>query len=164
MGDTPAVFRATYSDLRIVKARKLFQVVLEAPLEQMETFVRLFGAPNPSAEKWCAIARLRDETRPTASERGKASYAGGTEGEQAVTRCVLLTKDEEFWNWLMGYCQNRGLADGRITSEAECSMILKGVLDVESRADLALGGEPLARFHALEGEYRAQTGRAAEVR
>jgi hypothetical protein len=55
----PAAFRATYSDWRLVRSRKVVQIVLEVPLEgSSEAYDVLGGMPNPAAETWCAIARL----------------------------------------------------------------------------------------------------------
>lgn len=54
-----AAFRATYSDWRLIKGRKVVQVVFELPLEAAdEAYTALGGMPNPAAEVWCAVARL----------------------------------------------------------------------------------------------------------
>ena len=54
-----ANFLATYSDMRLIKGRKVVQYVFEVPLEGANTaYEVLVGMPNPAAEVWCAIARL----------------------------------------------------------------------------------------------------------
>ncbi len=54
-----AAFQATYSDWRLIKGRKVVQVVFEVPMEAAnEAYQALGGMPNPAAEVWCAIARL----------------------------------------------------------------------------------------------------------
>ena len=50
------VFHGRYHNLRTVISQKVAQVVIEIPMEQMQEFVRLFGAPNP--ETWIALARI----------------------------------------------------------------------------------------------------------
>lgn len=60
MSDQPAAIRATYSDLKFLKTRKVAQVVLELPIEQAGEFVSLFGAPDPSRETWVAVALLSE--------------------------------------------------------------------------------------------------------
>ena len=48
---TQAAFKATYSDLRFVKSRKVAQIVLELPLEQADGFIQAFGTPNPRQKR-----------------------------------------------------------------------------------------------------------------
>jgi hypothetical protein len=54
-----AAFRATYSDWRLIKGRKVVQIVFELPLELSgSAYDALGGMPNTAAEVWCGIARL----------------------------------------------------------------------------------------------------------
>jgi hypothetical protein len=54
-----AAFSASYSDFRIIKGRKVVQVVLELPLEAAgHAWNVLGGVPDPSKETWFAVARL----------------------------------------------------------------------------------------------------------
>lgn len=54
-----AAFHATYSDFRLIKTRKIIQIVCEVPLERANEVLRVLGGmPDPAAEKWCAIAVL----------------------------------------------------------------------------------------------------------
>ncbi len=58
-----AAFQATYSDWRLIKGRKVVQVVFEVPMETAnEAYQALGGMPDPAAEVWCAIARLVQPT------------------------------------------------------------------------------------------------------
>lgn len=60
--DTPAAFSATYSDLKLIKTRKVVQFVFEVPLEAAEHAMNVLGGmPSPMSEKWFAIARLQEE-------------------------------------------------------------------------------------------------------
>lgn len=57
---TAAAFQATYSDWRIIKGRKVVQVVLELPIEKAdEAYQVLGGMPIAANEIWCAVARLK---------------------------------------------------------------------------------------------------------
>lgn len=61
----PAAFSATYSDLKLIKTRKVVQFVFEVPLEAAGHAMNVLGGmPSPMAETWFAIARLT----PKASE------------------------------------------------------------------------------------------------
>lgn len=63
MNTRSAAFRATYSDFRLVKGRKVVQFVFEVPLEAAdEAFKAVGGMPNPMAEQWFAIAKLETGT------------------------------------------------------------------------------------------------------
>ena len=55
---SPKVIKATFSDWRPVKGRKVLQMVFEVPLEQTSEVLTMLGAPMPDAETWCAIALL----------------------------------------------------------------------------------------------------------
>lgn len=58
-----AAFSASYSDWRVVKGRKVVQIVLEVPLEAANhAYNVLGGMPNPGEEKWFAIARMKQPT------------------------------------------------------------------------------------------------------
>jgi len=63
--DKPAAFSATYSDLKLIKTRKVVQFVFEVPLEAAEHAMNVLGGmPSPMTESWFAIARLE---KPDAS-------------------------------------------------------------------------------------------------
>jgi hypothetical protein len=77
-----AAFQATYSDWRLIKGRKVVQVVFELPLEVAnEAYSALGGMPNPAAETWFAIARL---VQPAGKEVvGKTETTGAQHGQPA---------------------------------------------------------------------------------
>lgn len=57
--DKPAAFSATYSDLKVVKTRKVAQFIFEVPLEAAGHALNVLGGmPLPMEERWVAIARL----------------------------------------------------------------------------------------------------------
>jgi hypothetical protein len=83
---TAAAFEATFSDFKIIRGRKVAQVVLEVPLEAADTALRVLGGvPRPDAECWVAVARLQ-RSGAQAHEPGNAPPAGGTEGRSRPER------------------------------------------------------------------------------
>ena len=55
-------FQATYSDFKLVKTRKVVQIVLEVPLEAAgHAYNVLGGMPTFGNEQWFAVARLIKE-------------------------------------------------------------------------------------------------------
>lgn len=80
-----AAFVATYSDWRLIKGRKVVQVVFELPLEAAnEAYAALGGMPNPAAESWFAICRLVQTT-------GKEKAAPTIEAHQPEQPASVLT-------------------------------------------------------------------------
>ena len=54
-----SAFRATFSDFRIVKGRKVAQFIFETPIEGADAALEaLGGVPRSDAEVWAGIARL----------------------------------------------------------------------------------------------------------
>lgn len=77
-----AAIRATFAEWRMVKTRKVLQLVFEVPLEQQAGVLTTLGAPMPDAEIWCGIARLtgiNDDERKTPGVA--PAYAGDTRGD-----------------------------------------------------------------------------------
>lgn len=65
-----AIIRGTFADFKLIKGRKVAQVVIEVPIEEADAALRaLGGVPMPHLDRWCAVALLRDgiETLPSAS-------------------------------------------------------------------------------------------------
>lgn len=79
-----AAISAAYADFRLVKSRKVVQLVFEVPLEKANEAISVLGGmPDPSAEIWVALARLqptpiKQEERPkrTFNEMSLAAQAG----------------------------------------------------------------------------------------
>jgi hypothetical protein len=66
MGDL-AAFQATFSDWKLIKGRKVVQVVLELPLEKADHAYKVLGGmPDPGKSVWCAVARLKNGAEASA--------------------------------------------------------------------------------------------------
>lgn len=134
----PAVFRATYSDLRFVKSRKVAQIVLEMPLESADAFLAAFGTPNPAEEKWCAIARLveppLEEAQP---EPDHKNWHNLRPSAQAAIRC----DDPLFWQF-MG-------AGGHI----EAVRKVREVIGIISRKELDTDNMARSRWEEIDGAF-----------
>lgn len=136
---TQAAFKATYSDLRFVKSRKVAQIVLELPLEQADGFIQAFGTPNPASETWCAIARLaiaQDKTQHQKIHKTK-SWDELRLSQQAAIRC----SDETYRHWLCVDDEESAKAQVRLACE------------VDSRAELDTDEAAANRWQAMEEEF-----------
>jgi hypothetical protein len=101
---TAAAFKATYSDFKLIRSRKVVQLVFEVPLESAnEAYEVLGGMPNPAAEIWCAVARL-ELSGAVATEGGGANapaaprYVGSE--KRLAQRAGILCNDPPFWKFI----------------------------------------------------------------
>lgn len=135
----PAAFKATYSDLKFIKSRKVAQVMLELPIEQADAFVKAFGTPNPAAETWVAIARLVPEadgqTKDPAKEKRDFSELRPSQ------RAALLCKTVAFQKFY-------GMAD-----EDEMAAALRGMCEIKSRSELDTSRHGRRIFEGMESDY-----------
>lgn len=134
----PAAFRATYSDIRFVKTRKVCQVVLEIPLEQADSFLSAFGTPNPAEEKWCAIARLTD--KPPQEAQPEPEHTGWHNlrpSAQAAIRC----EDPLFWQFMM------------VNTEEKVVAAVREACGVKSRSELDRRKDAQMLWEHIDGEF-----------
>ena len=133
------IISGTYSDFRIIKTRKVAQMVIEFPIEQGEQFISKFGLPNPHEEKWVAVAWLRSEPVET---NGRAS--------KAIQQAGIMCKDVAFGTWL------RDTRKFQINpaNETEVQEVVRAVLGVTSRADMRTNDDALERWETLYDQFR----------
>ena len=151
-----AATRATFSDFRLIKTRKVAQLVFEVPIEEADGALHaLGGLPRSDDERWCGIARLQEKAPvapsprdPARSAQAKEAYRGKDEGERAVVRAGLLCKDPEFQKWC-------GSVD-----EEESAKWLRYVLTVRSRQEIANSDKALKNFLDIEFRFKQSVGRA----
>jgi hypothetical protein len=172
-----AIFRATYSDFRLVKGRKVVQLVFEVPLEESnKSYEVLGGMPNPAAEVWCAIARLNPETAKEVMPDNPAgppdppndtSPASGPDKVQARARTVdpekrlaqraaLLCQDKQFQQFLTMTWPAK-----IIVTEEEAAAYVRIICVVDSRSEIKPGTEAGRRFDNLY--YRFTLWRDADI-
>ena len=135
-----AVFTGTYSDFKIIKTRKVAQMVVEFPLEQGERFVNSFGLPNSHEEKWVAVAWVRSDAVQT---NGRAT--------SAIQQAGILCKDAAFGTWL----RDAKKMDLNPHNENEVQDALRAILGVASRADMRSNDQALEIWERLYDEWRA---------
>ena len=136
---TQAAFKATYSDLRFVKSRKVAQIVLELPIEQADGFIQAFGTPNPASETWCAIARLyiaNEQKQPQKTHKTK-SWDELRLSQQAAIRCA----DETYRHWLC------------VDDEESAKEQVRKACEIDSRAELDTDEQAADKWRQMETEY-----------
>ena len=170
---TNSILAATFSDFRLVRGRKVAQLILEIPIEQAEAALHLFGMPMPDRERWVAIApmvgdpnaapasppaeqaaipRDRKEVQSHSSDYDRSERQKlSTEGERAVTRAAILCEQPQFQRWFG--CPTTAEA------AAKMRMLIRG-----SRSTIATDRRAFEEFLKIETQYRADSGRLAERR
>lgn len=144
--NAPAAIRATYSDLRLVKGRKVAVIYLEIPIEQAEQFVGAFGMPNPAEEKWVGIARLVDGATESAERKRKFSEL------RPSAQAALLCKEPTFWAFLR---EEHRVGSDVITCEEDVVRTLRDDCGVNSRSEFDQPGAGATRWRALHKRYEA---------
>ena len=143
----PAAFKASYSDLRFVKSRKVAQICLELPIEEADAFVTAFGTPNPASETWVAIARLdlsQAQAPASEPEKPKRKLTDFPPAQQAG----MLCKRPAFWRFLSE--KNGGAL---IVREDIAATVLRRMCGVVSRSELATNEKAAAKFVELTIEF-----------
>lgn len=128
MATTDDLLKMTYSNIKSIPSRNVCQIVLECPLEQMEAVFSLLGAPNPKAEPWVVVARLKEDA---------AEAKGGRYAQQAGIMCT----QGAFIKWM-------GAADAD-----EAAQMVRDHCGVLSRARIDGNDAATAKFIDLKGAY-----------
>src|SRR4051812_46570220 len=116
MTNDAAVTQGTFADFRLIKGRKVCQLVIEVPIEQADqALAALGGLPQPATEAWVAIARLETKERvvPLKPDNTKLSF-------EAVMRC----REQLFWKYL------------DVSNENEAAEEVRRICKTSSRAGL----------------------------
>lgn len=130
-----AAFSGSYSDFKLIKSRSVAQVIVEIPVEAAESFVKVFGIPQPGSEKPVALALLAAKPKAEKTQ---------TPGEHLRTRAVLICQDEHFQKWIGA------------TTEDEARDLLCGLLGVGSRSEIATSSDAQQQFLICEKQYQTE--------
>ena len=170
----PRAIQATFSDFRVVKGRKVLQLIMEVPVEEGQQALEMLGFPHPHEPQWVAIALIDKavaETKPVdplKSEASKHAYRAASERERAVKRAAILCNDPIFQVWL-AQVMGRGfqLNESNWSSldrTAATADNLRKILNIKSRTEIADNDAAYNAFIKLETECRQSTGMMAEIR
>lgn len=147
-----AAFKATYADFKLVKTRRVVQVILEVPLEAAdEALLALGGMPKPDTETWVGVARLdakpvREETtRMEPLPKAKRRFHELPLSQQASMRC----NEQAFQKFLSEHyltpCENN----------ADAASLVRKACGVQTRSDLLPGTPQGDKWRKLDDEFRA---------
>lgn len=127
-----AVFSATYSDWKLIRTRKVVQIVLEVPLEAADHAYQVVGGmPKAGEETWFAVARLKEQP----------IKAPPQPVHRLVQRAGILCNDQEFIN----FCQ--------IKHSLAPKLAIYKLCEISSRKELATNQQAQILFERLLGEF-----------
>ncbi len=95
------VIKATFAEWKMIKTRKVLQLVLEIPLEQQGEVLTRLGPPMPDQEKWVAVALLdglvaSESERPQDSERCDCGATLIFDDENGIAHCPSCKSHESY--------------------------------------------------------------------
>lgn len=141
----PPAIRATYSDWKLVRTRQVIQLVFEVPLAEADSAYEVIGGmPDPSKERWFAIAALQAEA-PAANVikiPDKRDWASVQPAAQAGIRCNEPT--------FVAFLKLHYGAALEGVSAADCVRLICGV---QSRAELSTDRRARVMWHQLDQQY-----------
>jgi hypothetical protein len=147
----PSAFSATYSDLKLIRTRKVLQLVFEIPLEQAEMALKILGGmPNPAAEIWCAVARLdMNEAVATEGRSANAPAAALSLMPEKILaqRAGMLCNSVLFWKFIehiSGYLPS---------NEEDAAGYVRKYCCVNSRSSIIAGTPAGDHFEELLNRY-----------
>jgi hypothetical protein len=151
-----AAFRAEFSDWKLIRTRKVVQIVLEVPVELSgEAYEVLGGMPDPSKSIWCAVARLKGgdvadteggsqidtSPAPSPAQPGRAKSPAQVAG--------YLCKLPPFWKFLREECGRHYAIDEDGAAEA-----VREICGVEHRSEIIHGTDAALYWHDLRSKFR----------
>lgn len=159
-----AIIRGTFADFKLIKGRKVAQVVIEVPIEEADAALRaLGGVPMPHLDRWCAVALLRDSiaTLPSASTPPCVTAADKPMPVEPVATApkatapdrpwrdlkfaqqagIMCSDDTDFWAWL------------RVDGEAAAADEVRRRCGVASRAELDRDPDAAERWIKLSHDF-----------
>ena len=147
--NTPAAFKATYSDWKLVKTRGVVQVIFEVPLADSDTAYEILGGmPDYANERWFGIAALRNGQPiiDAPEEKQSKSWRELQPSAQAGIRCA----EPLFWAFLREELKMRdeGSADN-------AASFVRDYCKVNSRAHFNTNPAAKAVWQSLDNQFQA---------
>ena|SRR5215204_6493031 len=138
-----AAFSGSYADFKIIRTRKVCQVVIELPLEQGGAFVEAFGLPDPGAEVPVAIARLNTKPTKPAMPGEEPLWTKVPLASQAGIRC-------QEWGFRR-FLKNKDLP---VKDEQSAAQVVRTLCRVKSRRELNDNEIAAQKWREIETEYQ----------
>lgn len=156
--NAPAAISATFCGMRTVASRKVAQITMEVPIEQMGTVLTVLGPPSGIDPQWVAIALLDvraaegaaskhpdDGVKPPRERKAWHDYAWS---QQAAICC----NDQKFRQFLL---EKDMLKPDALQDEKAAATAVRLICGVNTRADIKSGTPAGDKWRDLHGKYKA---------
>lgn len=150
----------TLLSYKTVPTRKVFQAVVELPIEQASQAIALFGQPDPDGATWLALARLAPtKSGPVAKSETTSGVAVEPKRERKLSEIAAIKcNDPAFQMWVHGsIIAARAVGDVVAYFDDDpatwTSQTVKSHLGVKSRTELDVPGPKAEAFKRLLTDF-----------
>lgn len=160
---TPNAFKAVYSDWKLIRTRKVVQIVFETPLEHSDVAYRVLGGmPDPGQSAWFGIAPLNETAKGGDAHASRDEHPrldpaprlqppqaeGGARKSPAQVAGYLCTLPS-FWKFLREACKRD------VWNEEAAAKALRDMCFVDTRADIGLDDFSRTVWTNLRADFTA---------
>lgn len=151
-------FRATFSDMKLVKTRQVAQLIFEIPIEEFDAAYEVLGGmPVPAKERWFGIAAIKstaEEDRAQPRQNNPPSpHPGGAKRPwrdlDPTTQAAMTCNEASFAAFLR---ETRKDDWTEAPTTADCVRLICGVT---SRKELGTNQRARIIWHQLDAAYQA---------
>lgn len=138
-----AAFKGTFSDFKILKSRKVIQIVIEVPLEGGDAALEaLGGLPRPDQETWVGVARLETKAPPAPPAHERKDF----DELPYASQITLMCKSYEF----RCYMRDAGY---KVNNEDDAINAVKEICGVASRKEITTGTPTGEMWEDIKSKY-----------
>jgi hypothetical protein len=143
---TAAAFSATYSDWKVIKGRKVVQVVFEVPIESADLAYQVVGGmPHPGTEAWFGIAKLdprQQQEEPSAPRKAPVPTAQPRQSHPAgapsyAKQLGIACNEPAFWDFVRTKLPQNGCI--AVTDKEQAATAVRFLCGVKSRSETIKG-------------------------
>ena len=138
-GKKRAVIEGTYSDFKLVKTRKVVQMVIEVPVEQSHLITESFGIPQPHEEIYVVVARVRSEIKEIEIIA------------KAIQQAGILGQSSDFGEWLSYNYSDLQIDPYNLSTVQQA---IRTICGIKSRADMRTDFQGLAKWQELYKKWK----------
>lgn len=151
----PAALSATFCGMRTVASRKVAQITMEVPIEQMGTVLSVLGPPSGVDPQWVAIALLDKKAAAQARGADKAPVPTKSPGRKFSElpnsqQAALLCERADFRKFL---AEEEDATESDTAEDA--AFTVRHICGITSRAELDTNPEAAKLFDDLHDRFTA---------
>ena len=152
-----AAFSATFSDFKVIRGRKVCQLVFEVPIENADAaLAALGGVPRPDAEIWVGVARLAPCAASKPANEAAKAIEGPSEYEKRKWRdlrpaqqAALRCKQPAFQRFVAE------VHNADDISEQSAIEVVREACCVASRSDILEGTRAATWWRVMDESFQA---------